>query len=76
MIETTPACPLLTARQVCEIVEGRLGVPLRRSRLHKDSARGRGPKPAARFGKVFWYEEQEALRYGKSLISRPISSRS
>ena len=73
MIETLSAAsrPLLTARGVCEIVEERLGIPLRRSRLHKDSALGKGPKPTARFGKQFLYDEAEALRYARSLISEP-----
>jgi hypothetical protein len=71
MIEIAPNRPLLTARKVCEVVEGKLGIPLRRSRLHKDSALGKGPRPAARFGKQFLYDELEALRYGKSLISSP-----
>jgi hypothetical protein len=71
MIKTTPVRPLLTARKVCQVVENRLGIPLRKSRLHKDSAVGKGPKPAARFGKQNLYEEAEALRYARSLISEP-----
>jgi hypothetical protein len=71
MMDTTPARPLLTAQRVCKLVEDRLGVPLRRSRLHKDSALGKGPKPAARFGKQYLYDEAEALRYARSLISEP-----
>ncbi len=73
MIETLSALrrPLLTARGVCLLAEQRIGIPLRRSRLHKDSALGKGPKPAARFGNQFLYDEDEALRYARSLISEP-----
>ena len=71
MIEIAPNRPLLTARKDSDVVEGNLGIPQLRTRHHNDSALGKGPRPAARFGKQFLYDELEALRYGKSLISSP-----
>ena len=60
--------PYVTRQGVVEIVRRELGVPLTASRLMKDCALGRGPKPAAIFGKQHLYFEADALAYGKSLV--------
>jgi hypothetical protein len=65
--------PLLTRRQLVELVQQRTGVPLTYSRLMKDGAAGRAPKPAAIFGNRYLYSEADALGYAKALI-RPIQS--
>jgi hypothetical protein len=62
------AFPLLTRRQVVELVRRQTGVPLTLSRLMKDGATGRAPKPAAVFGRQHLYSEADALSYAKALI--------
>jgi hypothetical protein len=34
----------------------------------KDAADGKGPKPAAQFGKQYLYKPADAIAYAKSLI--------
>jgi hypothetical protein len=61
--------PLLTRREVVAFVKERTGAPLTYSRLMKDAALGRGPKPAAKYGNRFLYGPDESESYGHSLIT-------
>ena len=60
--------PLMTSRQFVAFVQRQTGIPLTLSRLMKDSALGRAPKPAAVFGRRYLYREADALIYAKALI--------
>ena len=62
------AFPLMTRRQFVEFVKRQTGIPLTYSRLMKDGASGRGPRPAAVFGKRYLYSEADALSYAKALV--------
>ena len=62
------AFPLMTRRQFVEFVKRQTGIPLTYSRLMKDGASGRGPRPAAVFGKRYLYSEADALTYAKALV--------
>ena len=63
------AFPLMTRRQFVEFVKRQTGIPLTYSRLMKDGATGRGPRPAAIFGRRYLYSEADALTYAKALVS-------
>jgi hypothetical protein len=68
--------PLMTRRQFVEFVQRQTGIPLTYSRLMKDGAIGRAPKPTTIFGKRYLYSEADALSYAKALVrSRPHSPR-
>jgi hypothetical protein len=60
--------PLMTRRQFVEFVKRQTGIPLTYSRLMKDGATGRGPRPAAVFGRRYLYSEADALTYAKALV--------
>jgi len=62
------AFPLLTRRQLVELVRRQTGIPLTLSRLMKDGATGRAPRPTAVFGRRHLYTESAALAYAKELI--------
>jgi hypothetical protein len=60
--------PLMTRRQFVEFVQRQTGIPLTYSRLMRDGAIGRAPKPTAIFGKRYLYSEADALTYAKALV--------
>jgi hypothetical protein len=60
--------PLMTRRQFVEFVQRQTGIPLTYSRLMKDGAIGRAPRPTAIFGKRYLYSEADALSYAKALV--------
>jgi hypothetical protein len=60
--------PLMTRRQFVEFVQRQTGIPLTYSRLMKDGAIGRAPRPTAIFGKRYLYSEADALTYAKALV--------
>jgi hypothetical protein len=62
------AFPLMTRRQLVEFVQRQTGIPLTYSRLMKDGATGRAPRPTAIFGKQHLYSEADALGYAKALV--------
>lgn len=62
------AFPLMTRRQLVEFVQRQTGIPLTYSRLMKDGAIGRAPRPTAIFGKQYLYSEADALGYAKALV--------
>jgi hypothetical protein len=60
--------PLLTRKEAVELIRSELGVPLGFSKIEKDAMEGRGPKPRAKYGRVFLYDRADVLAYGRSLI--------
>jgi hypothetical protein len=60
--------PLMTRRELVEVARRETGIPVTYSRLMKDAADGKGPKPAAQFGKQYLYKPADAIAYAKSLI--------
>jgi hypothetical protein len=69
------AFPLLTRRQLVELVRKQTGIPLTYSRLMKDGAAGRAPTPVAIFGTQFLYCEEDGLAYARSLLRPYIVSK-
>jgi hypothetical protein len=68
------AFPLMTRRQLVEFVQRQTGIPLTYSRLMKDGATGRAPRPTAIFGKRYLYSEADALGYAKALVRSSIGT--
>ena len=62
--------PLLTTDKVAELIQQKLGAPCPPSRITQDRYRGRGPKPAAKYGRRLLYTSEEALNYGRTLIEQ------
>jgi hypothetical protein len=62
---------LLTAHDAVKFVRERTGIPLTRSRLHKDSALGIAPKPDAIFGRRYLWRPEKILAYAQGLIKPP-----
>ena len=62
--------PLLTTDKVAELIQQKLGAPCPPSRITQDRHRGRGPKPAAKYGRRLLYTSEEALNYGRTLIEQ------
>ena len=60
--------PLLTTDKVAELIQQKLGAPCPPSRITQDRHLGRGPKPAAKYGRRLLYTPEEALTYGRTLI--------
>jgi len=63
--------PLVTIDAAVELVRERTGVPITRSRIHKDSARGIAPKQAAIYGRRYLWRPAEILDYAKTLVKTP-----
>jgi len=62
--------PLLTTDKVAELIQQKLGAPCPPSRITQDRHLGRGPKPAAKYGRRLLYTPEEALNYGRTLIEQ------
>ena len=62
--------PLLTTDKVAELIQQKLGAPCPPSRITQDRHRGRGPKPAAKYGRRLLYTSEEALNCGRTLIEQ------
>jgi hypothetical protein len=63
--------PLVTIDGAVALIRERTGIPIPKSRIHKDSALGIAPKPAAIYGKRYLYRPGEILDYARSLIKSP-----
>jgi hypothetical protein len=59
---------LLTVDGAVKLINEQLGIPIPRSRLHKDSATGRAPRPDAIYGKRYLWRPEKILAYGRSLL--------
>ena len=60
----------LTRAALVQLVNEKLGIPLKKSTVDKDTHYGRGPKPVAKYGPKDLYTLEESLRYGRSKISK------
>ncbi len=58
----------VTREEGCKLVADRLGIPLKLSAVEKAAHAGKGPKPAARYGKRILYRPDEFLEWAKSRV--------
>jgi hypothetical protein len=59
---------LLTVDGAVMLIRERLGIPIPKSRFHKDSAAGIAPRPDAIYGKRYLFRPEKILAYGRTLI--------
>jgi hypothetical protein len=50
------------------LIREQTGIPITKSRIHKDSAKGIAPKPAATFGRRYLWHPNEMVAYARTLI--------
>jgi hypothetical protein len=62
--------PLVTIDAAVELVREKTGVPITKSRIHKDSARGIAPPPDAVYGRRYLWRPEKILAYAQTLIKR------
>jgi hypothetical protein len=62
---------LVTVDGAVKLIREEIGVPIPRSRLHRDSAAGRAPAPDMVYGKTYLYRPAKIRAYGRSLIKPP-----
>jgi hypothetical protein len=60
--------PLVTIDAAVELVRQRIGVPITKSRIHKDSAAGIAPPPDAVYGRRYLWRPEKILAYAQTLI--------
>jgi hypothetical protein len=61
--------PFLTRKKLARVIEERIGIPMSPHKLAIASSKGCGPKPKARHGRIFLYDEDDGLAWGWSLVS-------
>ena len=59
---------LVTVDGAVMLIRERLGIPIPKSRFHKDSAAGIAPRPDAIYGRRFLYRPGKILAYARTLI--------
>ena len=59
---------LVTIDDAVALIRRETGIPITKSRIHKDSAKGLCPKPAATFGRRYLWHPSEIITYARSLI--------
>jgi hypothetical protein len=59
---------LVTIDAAVELVRERTGVPITKSRIHKDSAAGIAPPPDAVYGRRYLWRPEKILAYAEALI--------
>jgi hypothetical protein len=59
---------LVTVDGAVMLIRERLGIPIPKSRLHKDSAAGIAPRPDAIYGKRYLWRPEKILAYAQTLI--------
>jgi hypothetical protein len=59
---------LVTMDGAVDLIRRETGVPIPKSRLQKDSAKGIAPRPAALYGRRYLYHPEKILEYGRTLI--------
>jgi hypothetical protein len=62
--------PLVTIDAAVLLVREKTGVPITKSRIHKDSARGIAPQPDAVYGRRYLWHPDKILAYAQTLIKR------
>ena len=63
--------PLVTIDAAVELVRERTGIPIKKSRIHKDSAAGIAPPPDAVYGRRYLWRPEKILAYAQTLIKPP-----
>jgi hypothetical protein len=63
--------PLVTIDAAVELVREETGVPITKSRIHKDSAAGIAPRPDAIYGRRYLWRREKILDYARGLIKPP-----
>ncbi len=62
--------PLLTRADAVQAIKSELGIPVTKAVIDRAACEGRGPAPAARFGKRHYlYEKQTVLDWARTLIT-------
>jgi len=59
---------LITIDDAVALIRKEVGIPITKSRIHKDSAKGIAPKPAATFGRRYLWKPDAMLSYARMLI--------
>ena len=59
----------VTRQEGIDAAQKIIGLPLKRSRVEKDALSGRGPKPAAWYGKRPLYRYDDFIAYARALVS-------
>lgn len=67
-VKTVSRQPLLTRKALANVITQRVGVPVSVNKINIACSRGVGPKPAARSGRHFLYDEATGLAWGWSLV--------
>jgi len=62
---------LVTIDDAVTLIRERTGIPIPKSRLHKDSAAGIAPRPDAIYGRRYLWRPERILAYAQSLIKPP-----
>ena len=59
---------LVTVDAAVSLIHEQLGIPIPKSRLHRDSAAGIAPRPDAVYGNRYLWKPEKILAYAKTLI--------
>ena len=62
---------LVTIDGAVMLIRERTGIPIPKSRLHKDSAAGIAPPPDAVYGRRYLWRPETILAYAQTLIKPP-----
>jgi len=62
---------LVTIDGAVMLIRERTGIPIPKSRLHKDSAAGIAPPPDAVYGRRYLWRPEKILAYAQTLIKPP-----
>jgi hypothetical protein len=62
--------PLITIDGAVTLIRERIGIPIPKSRIHKDSAAGIAPRPDAVYGRRYLWRPEKILAYAEGLIKQ------
>jgi hypothetical protein len=61
---------LVTIDGAVTLIRERTGIPIQKSRIHKDSAAGIAPRPDAVYGRRYLWRPEKILAYAQTLIRK------
>jgi hypothetical protein len=61
---------LVTIDGAVTLIRERTGIPVPKSRIHKDSAAGIAPRPDAVYGRRYLWRPEKILAYAESLLKQ------
>lgn len=64
----TEAAKLVGIEDAVALIRTETGIPITKSRIHKDSAKGITPKPTAVFGRRYLWQPDAMVAYARTLI--------